>query len=341
MIVYVTDQGSKLFKRGRRLLIKKGQNIIRWFHTKDVEQIILMGNIGLSSQAVTFLLKNKIDTVFLSYYGNYKGRLVGEFGKNVKLRIQQQMFLSDNKNRINLAKTYIKAKIHNQIQHLKIRNRNICSDKVTASILKIKSIAQYELNDPKSLDSIRGIEGIAAKYYFEAFPQLIKNQNFQFTNRNRRPPKDEPNALLSLAYTLLLNQIASQIYIAGLDPFIGALHDIDYGRQSLVLDIMEEFRPIIDNFVLNLINRNQIKSKHFSYSFEKTSSDDNTLPVCLTADGMKKFIFAFTKLLNSKFYLKDINADYALKNIFLRQARLLIKHIKSEKDYNPFVWSPF
>ncbi len=345
-IVYIADQGASICKRGDRLQIFKGPQLLRWFHTLDIEQLIIIGNIALTTQAATYLLKNRIDTVFLSYYGKYKGRLIGEFGKNVFLRVKQYKYLEDDANRNCLAQIYVNAKIDNMNHHLEKRLKRSKTPLIIDSYIKNKAIADKLASAAIPRDVIRGFEGIASKNYFAAFPDLLKNPNFSFNGRNRRPPRDEVNALLSLTYTLLMNQIMTATYISGLDPYVGALHEMVYGRQSLVLDLMEEFRPLIDNLVISLINRREIAPIHFKYNIlpdDETESDDldddsKLLPVCLSQDGMKIVVTAFAKFINSKFTCTEPSGNWTLKDIFLNQARKLAALFENNNPYQPFLW---
>jgi CRISPR-associated protein Cas1 len=343
-VVYIAEQGASLHKRGDRLYVFKGSQLFRWFHAKDVVNLILVGNIGITSQTVTYLLSNRIDTVFLSYYGKYKGRLLGEMGKNIELRLQQFRYLEHEANKLSLAQLYIQAKIDNMVRHLKARQKRVKSPKIARSIIALSAIGTKLAYPVAGIDVLMGYEGIASKHYFHVFPELIIHPDFTFNGRTRRPPKDEVNALLSLGYTFLMNQIMTQAYIVGLDPYYGALHAVDYGRQSLVLDLMEEFRPLIDNLVLYLINRKELRKEHFAYNVtpdeeqDAESDHEHFLPVSLKPEGMKLFVMAFSNLLNSKFRLENPNAEFNLQYIMQMQARKLAAHFMAEKTYQGFKW---
>jgi CRISPR-associated protein Cas1 len=342
-VVYITDQGASISKSGDRIYVKKGNQVVRWILAKDIDQLILLGNIALSAQSVTYLLMNKIDTVFLTYYGKYKGRLIGEFGKNVFLRVDQFRFMESEKLKLELAKQFVIAKIANSLYIMRKRAQRKFDEVVSKSIMQNKAILKYSLDSIDSLAELRGYEGIAAKNYFSAFGRLIKNEDFSFTGRNRRPPKDEINALLSLGYTLLMSQFLSKTYLIGLDPYYGSLHSADYGRESLVLDIMEEFRPLIDDLILTIINRRELNKSHFQYNtrvddevMEENELEQRKLPVSLSSDGMKKFIYRYTKMLNSEFSYKRLNITLSLDKILLSQTRLLAAHIQNKEKYSGY-----
>jgi len=346
-VVYVADQGCSIAKKGDRLYVYKGANLLRWFHTKDISQLIIVGNVAITSPALTYLLKHKIDTVFLSYYGKFKGRLVGEFGKNVELRANQYAFLSEAGHRELLAAVYVSGKVQNMQTHLLKRIKRNKHPLLPAAYLQNQAILEKITGSYLDLQVIRGYEGITAKNYFSTFPAMIFQAEFPFSGRNRRPPKDEVNALLSLGYTFLMNQVMAAANIVGLDPFFGALHDVAYGRQSLVLDLMEEFRPLIDNLVITLINRKGIRLEHFAYNLlpdDESSEEDidrssKLLPVSLKPEGMKIIIAAFAKMVNSRFSITKPDGDWTLRDIFEIQARRLANYIQGRDQYRPFAWN--
>jgi CRISPR-associated protein Cas1 len=187
---------------------------------------------------------------------------------------------------------------------------------------------------------LRGYEGIAARNYFAAFKYLVKNDDFVFDGRNKRPPKDEMNALLSLGYTLLMSQMLSKTYLVGLDPYYGSLHSLEYGRQSLVLDIMEEFRPFIDDLVLTLVNRREISKAHFKYDaiINEENEEEKRLPISLSQEGMKKFIYRYSKLLNENFYYTRLKSHQSFDKILLAQTRRLAAHFQNKGNYRGYLF---
>jgi CRISPR-associated protein Cas1 len=198
----------------------------------------------------------------------------------------------------------------------------------------------------ESTDAIMGLEGKSAAVYFGCFGKMIRNPDFSFTGRNRRPPKDPVNVLLSLGYTLLGNAVQTQIDIAGLDPFLGVLHRPEYGRPSLTLDLMEEFRPVlVDSTVLNMINKKIIRPSDFykpedhepaAFDFAETRPIRENLPIILTHQGMKKFIVQFEDAMNRKTMYLPTGKRLSYREICLEQVRLLVRHLKGEAEYVPY-----
>lgn len=344
--IFIIDQGSYLSKKNDRLLVKKDNDILRWIHLKDIDQLILVGNVSLTSPVITYLLKHKVDTVFLSYYGKYKGRLISEFGKNVILRHQQFCFLSKEEYVLTLSKRFVSGKIENCLYLLRKNQYRNPDTLVASKIMKLAYYLENEIPFAEDMDKLRGFEGFVAREYFSVFQLFIKNNDFVFNGRTRRPPRDEVNALLSISYTFLMNLILSKAYIAGLDPFYGALHDVSYGRSSLVLDLMEEFRPLIDNFVINLINRREIRKDHFIlriYNQDENINfsdeiDSKSLPVYLTNDGLRKIVVSFNSLTKKTFFYKRRNCNLSFDDIVKAQLYLLVECFKGNEEYHSFKW---
>ncbi len=262
MIVYIKTQGAKIIKEGRHLLVKKGDDIYNTLFTYKLDQLLLFGNIEITHPALCVLMKNNIDTVFLTQYGRYLGRLASPESKNVFLHKKQYQMLDDSDFGLKLAKNIVSGKLAN-MSTLMMRIKR--SKNATEAGNKSKQIRDlFEgLNKAETIDSIRGYEGRGSAIYFSGF-RLGFTENTTFTRRIRRPPTDPVNSVLSLLYTFLMNRVYAAVRIAGLDPYPAFLHTIDYGRYSLVLDLMEEFRSIIvDSLVLSLFNLKILQKPDF------------------------------------------------------------------------------
>lgn len=345
-ILYVTEQGASLVKQGDRLLVVKKGKTLHWTHAFNVNQIALMGNISVSPQMIAFLLKEGIDTVFLSYYGKYRGRLVAELGKNVELRRKQFQKIDDRNFRISMAQSYIIGKLNNCRVLLRRRNSDLDSEKVTSALNRIRRLAEQTASADDT-EKIMGIEGAGAAAYFGCFGELIKAKNITFDGRNRRPPKDPVNVLLSLGYTLLANAIHSQVNIVGLDPYLGCLHTPEYGRPSLVLDLMEEFRPLlVDSTVIYIINSGILKFNDFyvtaeiepaAFDFAQSEPLKDEYPIFLRHDGMKKFVTIFEERLNKKTVYPEKAQRLTYRDVILEQVRLFARCLTDDAQYKPFV----
>jgi CRISP-associated protein Cas1 len=345
-ILYVADQGAFLMRRGNRLVVEKARKVIHWVHAFKVDQVVLMGNISISPGAISYLLQEGIDTVFMSIYGKYRGRLISQFGKNIELRRAQFTKMDDEPMKLSLAKEYIKGKLHNCRILLRRYNREFQKPELTSAAHRIRLMAR-KVSDADSIEGIIGLEGQSAATYFGCFGSLIKEKDIVFNGRNRRPPRDPINVLLSLGYTLLANAIQTQVHVVGLDPYIGCLHSVEYGRPSLVLDLMEEFRPVlVDSLVLTVINKKIIRHTDFyrpeeqepaAFDFAEETSERKEFPILLTHNGMKKFITHFEGRLNQKVFYMQNGRRLSYRGVCLEQVRLLVRHLNGEDEYMPYL----
>ncbi len=344
-ILYVTDQGASLVKRGNRLVIEKLGKTIQWVHAFKVEQLVLMGAVSLSPGVIAFLLQEGIDTVFLSLYGKYRGRLISQFGKNIELRRLQFQKLADPRFCLEAARRSVQGKLHNCRVLLRRQNQEVKHADVTRAIHQLRRMAQ-QAGACATVESLMGVEGAGAAAYFGAFKHLIRAPDISFEGRNRRPPRDPANVLLSLGYTLLANAIQTQVHIVGLDPYLGCLHSLEYGRPSLVLDLMEEFRPVlVDLLVLTLLNKRIIRALDFyrpedqepaAFDFAEAEAAKEGYPILLAHQGMKKFVTQFEMRLNQKALYLPRGQRLSYRDICLEQVRLWVRNLQGEASYTPF-----
>jgi CRISPR-associated protein Cas1 len=344
-VMYVIDQGATLLKRGNRLVVEKKGEIIQEVHAFKVEQVVLMGQIQVSAPTIAFLLQEGIDTVFLSLHGKYRGRLVAKFGKNILLRKAQFEKMGDPIFSLNLAKKYVEGKLYNQRVLLRRHNQELRDEVITESIHILRLMIE-RINSADSFDVLRGIEGKGTSAFFRGYRKAILVKDMPFKERTKRPPRDPVNVLLSFGYTLLANTVQTAVDIVGFDPFMGCLHAVDYGRPSLVLDLMEEFRPVlIDSLVLRVVNRGVIKPNDFfrqedieppppGVELEEPGKED--YPILLSHLGMKKFIAQYEARLRERIFHIPTEKRIFFRDIILEQARLLARHVRGEKPYEPF-----
>jgi len=344
-ILYVTDQGASLVKQGNRLVVEKRGTTLHWVHSFKVDQVVLMGSVSVSPAAIAFLLQEGIDTVFLSLHGKYRGRLISQFGKNVELRRTQFQKTENPLFRLEAARAYVRGKLNNCRLLLRRQNQELRKESITSAVLRLKRMAgQTEQCD--SVDSLMGIEGAGAAAYFGCFGDMIRVPDLIFDGRNRRPPRDPVNVLLSLGYTLLANAVQTQVHIAGLDPYVGCLHSIEYGRPSLVLDLMEEFRPVIvDTIVLKMINKRIIRVTDFfrpeerepaAFDFAETEPVRDDYPIFLRHEGMKKVVRNFEERTQSKVMYLPRGQRLTYRQVILEQVRLFVRSLSGEISYTPF-----
>lgn len=255
----VVEQGCTIKRKDIRFVIYKEGVINESVPYFEVNNIILWGRQNITGPALDLAFEKGIDIIFLTLSGKLKGKIQGEKSKNVYIRLAQYELWRDKEKKLQFSKAIIKNKINNQYKLLKYYGIDV------PEIIEIKK----NVDSANEIDEVMGFEGIASKIYFDYF-KLVMQNDFEFNGRNRRPPKDEVNSLLSLTYSMVLNSILYELETSGLDSYLGFLHAIKYGRQALALDILEEFRQgFCDTFVIRLINRKEVKKEDFVYNEEE------------------------------------------------------------------------
>jgi len=331
--VYITLQGSVVRKKRGGLEILKSGEVVERLLLKDITQIVVVGNVTLTAGVVEECLDRGIDVVFTGYSGRYRGRLVGVLGSNVVLRMEQCLRFCDPSFTLELSRKHVYGKVHNMLRLLIRYNYKLKNPDISKAVKELKALITT-LPDREEVSSVRGVEGRASAVYFSVFGALIKNEDFKFSRRTKHPPMDEVNALLSLGYTLMMNRVEGAVNLVGMDPYVGSLHELENGKPSLVLDILEEFRFAVDAMVVRLINRRYISKADFEFA---SAGEDGGLPVMLTRTGFRKFVKHFGEVLEEKYLYSD-DKVYPLKEIILNQARLMARHILGSAEYQPFLW---
>lgn len=344
--IYVKEQGAVVGRSGERLVIRKDGRILEEVPLGNVDQVTLLGNVQLTTQATATLLAQEIDVVFLSSYGKFRGRLVGTGSKHARLRQRQLRLMSQPAFNLELAKAFVAGKVHNQrvvlqrqmgrVASLAQRERGAAAapanQRQFSQALAGMGRMQQAAAQVKSIESLRGYEGKAAAYYFEAVRSLLEPA-WGFRQRAYYPPPDPFNALLSFAYSLLLKDVLAAVHLVGLDPYLGAFHEISYGRPSLALDLMEEWRPTIaDALALELVNRGSLKPADFS------RTGNPRRPVELGEKGVAAVLEGYGQRLEISLYhpLAGPGGQTALRQAIVLQARRLARLIAGrEQVYEP------
>ncbi|RKJ48136.1 type I-C CRISPR-associated endonuclease Cas1 [bacterium 1XD42-54] len=335
--LYVMTESCYLTLDGENIVIQDGEKMLGRFPLHTLENIVCFTYKGASPALMGACAERKIGMSFFSPRGAFLARIVGKDYGNVLLR-KEQYRISDDENRsIGYAKNMIAGKVFNSRWSIE-RTLRDHAYRVDAGKLKQISDTLYgtlpKIDGTLSVDELRGIEGKAAEQYFSVLNDMILNQkeDFFFTTRNRRPPLDNVNAVLSFAYTVLAGECANALSSVGLDPYVGFMHGDRPGRTSLALDLMEELRPVLaDRFILTLINTKAIRAIHFD------KQKDNA--VLLNEDGRKVFFNAWQthkKEMITHPYLK-VKMEWGL--VPYVQALLLARTIRGDVDeYPPFLW---
>lgn len=328
--LYVIEQGAVLRHEARRLIVQKDDQELNSLPIEQVDEVVLVANTDITTPTVKLLLYEGIDTVYLTAGGEYCGRLVGRLTRHGELRRTQYQRSADPAFSLAAARACVTGKLKNMRALLMRYARNLerpdlsaAAERLAAQISSAESAA-----NPGTL---MGIEGAGSAAYFGVFGSMLKH-DWGFTRRLRRPPPDPVNVLLSFGYTLVAKLMEAAVAAAGLDPYIGFLHTIEYGRPSLALDLMEEFRPIVaDSVALRCLNADLVKPEHFA------PGDEDGRPIVLSPDGSKRFIAEFESRLADEFIHPVTNERATYRRCFELQARAMARAIRDGGEYRPFV----
>ncbi|MGD1875101.1 MAG: type I-D CRISPR-associated endonuclease Cas1d [Mastigocoleus sp.] len=329
--VYVTQEDAFIARVDERLNVRYEKKTILDVPLLKIDGVVVLGRATVSPATISELLERHIPLTFLTSTGRYLGRLEPELTKNLFIRKAQWKASGKSLQAIHLVKGFVRGKLKNY-RHLLIRRQREFTDlDLSAAITKIQEIIT-PINTTDNIDSLRGLEGAGSAVYFGCFDKLIRNQEFEFKKRSRRPPKNPVNSLLSFGYSLLRHDIQGAVNIVGFDPYLGYLHYDRYGRPSLALDLMEEFRPlVVDAMVLSILNREYLTPKDFI-------TEPLSGAVSLTKEGRKTFLQWYTKKKQSTFKHPVMGRKCMYQEAFELQARLVGKYLMGEIDkYPPLV----
>ncbi|MBM7555648.1 type I-D CRISPR-associated endonuclease Cas1d [Halanaerobacter jeridensis] len=326
--IYITQEDTALRKKGERLIVKKGKEKIADIPLIKVDQVVVFGEASISGSLISLLSKAEVPITYLSYYGKYKGRLVPEYSKNSLLRIKQFENSRNEKSKLEFARQIVKGKLSNMRTLLMRDTRGNRSKEAKKACDKLKNIID-KLSEVNDIEKLRGFEGLGSRHYFSQFDSVLNNE-FEFSGRNRRPPRDPVNCLLSFGYSLLLNDVLTGLYLVGFDPYIGFFHSNQYGKPSLALDLMEEFRPvIIDSVVKTMINKKIVSQNDFKEVCGTVKMKDNL---------RNDFLEQYEKRLRTKFTHPIFEYEINWRRCIELQARLISKFINEEiSEYPPLV----
>lgn len=340
--LYLNTQGLSVGKSGETLQIREREKVVQEVRLHDVSQVNLMGSIQMTTQAIQNLLEGEIPVLYFSMGGWFYGMTQPVGLKNILWRREQFRRADEPVFCLNVARQLVSAKIRNQ-RTLLMRNHVA----PPAESLRFLKALIDDADRARTLDSLLGTEGLAARTYFEQFSGMIKTGraedpdrapweaddevppwlNFDFQGRNRRPPRDPVNALLSLGYSLLAKDLTVTCASVGLDPYLGYYHQPRFGRPALALDLMEPFRPlIVDSAVLSAINTRMVQLDHFV-------SAGNA--VALTPEGRKAFFRAYEQRMDQLVTHPLFDYRVSYRRMLEIQTRLLARCITGEILHYP------
>lgn len=335
--LFVTTQGAYLSKEGETVVVNIEREVKLRVPVHTIGGIVCFGNVMCSPFLMGFCAENDVAVSFLTEHGRFLARVQGPVSGNVLLRREQYRRADDMVVSARVAKSILTGKLANcrsVLQRaLRDHSEKLHEDDVQEASTKLFHSLE-RLRSDLPLDALRGVEGDAAHAYFNAFDHLIVSQkkDFVFSERNRRPPLDRVNCLLSFLYTIVLHDVRAALESVGLDPSVGFLHRDRPGRPGLALDMMEEFRPFLaDRLTLSLINLNQLNSKGFK---EMESG-----AVLMDDETRKTVLVAYQKRKQDEIFHPFIEEKVSIGMLFHIQALLLARYLRGDLDgYPPFIW---
>jgi CRISP-associated protein Cas1 len=327
--LYVIQDDAFIGKTDERIKVSHQKQVLQDVPMIKLDGIVIMGRATVSPAALIELLERKIPLTFLTGTGRYLGSLEPPLTKNIFVRSAQWHAARQEPERaVHVVQGFVRGKLKNYRNALLRANREGTRADFSGAIAKLEQALQ-PIEQTSQIDSLRGLEGAGSAAYFGVFGQLIRAEGFSFGTRNRRPPLDPVNALLSFGYSLLLHDVQSAVNIVGFDPYLGYLHTERYGRPSLALDLMEEFRPlVVDAMVLATINRRVLGPEDFVQ--EPISG-----AVALTDAGRKLFLRAYEQKKQSDFKHPVLGHKCSYQEAFVIQGRLLAKYLMGEIEIYP------
>ena len=325
--LYVTEPGARIEQEYRRLLVTKHDDVLLAVPLGRVSEVVLVGWAGATTPALLMLLDEGIPLSFVTRSGKLRGRLTPPSPKNLPLRHAQYDRARDPEFCLGVSRAIVDGKLRNSraLAYRMRRSRPQIAARWLARIEEaVEAVAQAD-----DLDTLRGMEGAAAKAYFHVLRSALRPE-MTFEKRTRRPPRDPANALLSLGYTLLTQNLMTACEVVGLDPYDGFFHADKYGRPALALDLVEEFRgPVVDSVVQLVINKRVVGPDDFEAGREGG--------IYLSSRALRKFLRQYTHRLNTGIRHPYYDRRLTYQRVFEVQARLLAKTIQGELDkYRPF-----
>lgn len=335
--LFITQTDVYLSLEGDNVVALKDQEKLGRVPLHNLESIVSFGYTGASPALMGYCAERNISLVFLTMNGRFLARVIGKSKGNVVLRKKQYLMSEDEGVSAKIARNFIVGKIYNNKWIIERMTRDY---PLRIDVSQFKEISRHlssliqEVRVCDDLERLRGLEGQAAISYNRIFNQMILQQkdDFYFHSRSRRPPLDNVNAMLSFAYTLLANDVASALEGVGLDAYVGFLHRDRPGRVSLALDVMEELRGVYaDRFVLSLINKKVVNKDDF-YRKENGA-------VIMTEEARKKFLAAWQNRKQEKITHPYLSEKISWGLVPHAQAILLARFLRNDLDeYPPFLW---
>jgi len=324
--LYLCEQGVKVHRDGEALLVKKDDTVVRRVLTQDLERVIAWGNIQFTTQSVGLLLGKGIPISLLTRSGELKGIVSPGQDKNIIRRVAQFRLIDNPEYCLAFSRSIMDAKLRNACEFLQRYHRHVPLQNFPEYRATVERLV-WAITDAADTQALMGMEGFASRGYYHIFGLIIPGE-FSFRGRNKRPPADPVNAILSLGYTILTGEIRSLIAAHGLDPGAGCYHALEYGRPSLAVDILEEFRAVvIDRFAVHLVKQ-RIVSPH---DFELVEGKGCRF----SREALGRFYVEYEKWMTRDLGLKEA---VTWRDLLLRQVYRIAKAVDSASPYRPLLY---
>lgn len=331
--LYIQSPRAYVRKDGDRLVIEEAKERVAEARLDEVSQVVLYGSAVLTTPALHECLRRQVPVTWLSYGGWFLGHTVGTGHRNVETRTHQYRQSFDPDTCLQLARRWVVAKVANCRTLLRRNWRGGTDDgKAPPELLRAMQADMRQAMRAPALEGLLGVEGAAAGRYFQHLHRMLRNDGgaalgFDFTTRNRRPPRDPVNAMLSFAYAMLTREWTVILAAVGLDPYRGFYHQPRFGRPALALDMMEPFRPLVaDSTVITAINNGEVQPNDFVHAAGSCN---------LTAAGRKRFIAVFERRMEQEVTHPIFKYKVSYRRLFEVQARLLIRYLAGEIPMYP------
>lgn len=304
-------------------MVSKGSKCLLDMPLYHIDHVMIIGNVQVTSQALHILLQNGIDVTYLTFSGKYLGHTAAETSKNIFLRLAQYEIYQNIESRLNIARQIVYNKMENQRQMIKIWRWEKGDFAWKEEVAQIEKL-MLKISTAENTNQLMGLEGMASNLYFRAFGRMFKCE-FSFNGRNRRPPRDPINVMISLGYTFLTQEVSNALEGEAFEMYLGFLHGIRYGRKSLALDLVEEFRqPVVDRMIVRMFNKRMIQKYDFTF-------DEDV--VILNEDGFRKFCREFERWMTDK---NCSGGEKSYRQMIQEQAEKLKRAIQEKGVYQPY-----
>jgi CRISPR-associated protein Cas1 len=327
--LYLTEQGSILRKAGDRLLVEKDEEVILDIPYHKLESVLLFGSVQVTTQALGELLEKGVQLSLFSRQGGFRGSLVPPRGKNIDLRLAQFERHRDGASALKIAAAIVAAKIANG---LAVLDRYRVRNEVPEGWEQVRPGLEQSVGavaGATNIAALDGVEGSAARAYFGAL-MAFNRSPFTWPGRVKHPATDPLNAMLSLTYTLLMNEFTGLLEANGLDPYLGFLHQVDYGRPSLALDLMEPFRhPVADRFVLTMVNRGIFDVTDFRESGDRPGT-------FLATGAMKRYLAEYERWMLARPARRDGPIAPRFRDLLRTEVERLVAALREGVAFEPF-----